>query len=72
MQIAVFFLGVFWVVECFNEKWLHYHQLESYSKKRKKIKICFKSGPAQEVSQGVVFLPVLAMFKKILVWLSTV
>jgi hypothetical protein len=26
------FLGVFWVVECFNEKWLHHHQLESYSK----------------------------------------
>jgi hypothetical protein len=26
------FLGVFWEVKCFNQKWLHHHQLESYSK----------------------------------------
>jgi hypothetical protein len=25
-------LRVFWEVECFNQKWLHHHQLESYSK----------------------------------------
>jgi hypothetical protein len=25
-------LGVFWEVKYFNQKWLHYHQLESYSK----------------------------------------
>jgi hypothetical protein len=36
MQIAIFFFGVFWVVECFNEKWLHHHQLESYSKDKDK------------------------------------
>jgi hypothetical protein len=32
------FLGVFWKVKCFNQKWLHHHQLESYSKERRKIK----------------------------------
>jgi hypothetical protein len=29
---CIFSLGVFWEVECFNQKWLHHHQLESYSK----------------------------------------
>jgi hypothetical protein len=27
-----FLLGVFWKVKCFNQKWLHHHQLKSYSK----------------------------------------
>jgi hypothetical protein len=29
---SIYLLGVFWVVECFNKKWLHNHQLEFYSK----------------------------------------
>jgi hypothetical protein len=27
-------LGVEWEVKCFNQKWFHHHQLESYSKER--------------------------------------
>jgi hypothetical protein len=30
--IQIFLLGVFWEVKCFNQKWLHHHQLKSYSK----------------------------------------
>jgi hypothetical protein len=30
--MACLLLGVFWVVKYFNQKWLHHHQLESYSK----------------------------------------
>jgi hypothetical protein len=31
------FTGVFWEIKCFNQKWLHHHQLESYSKEEEKI-----------------------------------
>jgi hypothetical protein len=33
--LCIFFLGVFWKVKCFNQMWLHHHQLESYSKEKK-------------------------------------
>jgi hypothetical protein len=36
IAFQIFLLGVFWEVKCFNQKWLHHHQLESYSKKKMK------------------------------------
>jgi hypothetical protein len=33
MLLCFFFLEIFWELKCFNQKWLHHHQLESYSKR---------------------------------------
>jgi hypothetical protein len=46
--ILCFFLGVFWEVKYFNQKWFHHYQLESYS-----LDNCNSSGGRLALLMGV-------------------